>query len=1340
FQEESGEIECSESNGVPVWVCPLCQQGQTNRDALAVHLTQRHSVLPACLDRLLDTAAPVDCASEDNVEADSQSDIDPPSSQLTHLGKAKTISGPLETDLSTGPKQAAGNNQLQVVSSKEKDNDGEGERVQQEAEGTLESTEESTQISNSVKYKKESSKITVDNEKSISRNSAIAPGDPALEKFLDPNRPFKCTACLESFPSKSVLSVHYSSSTHQQRMKAALSKQGGENDSSSSIQPNQSHPFTSSKPYQCAVCRVSYNHAITLESHLKSVLHQSRSRNAGNSASSTTGNSGSKSSGNSGNGTTTTNCSDQGNLAAPLLTTKDGEQTQPHPVLSPLSSPVASAQAVSAFLTLLTSSPHSLSPSVLPSLFTVNTSASPAAPAPQLIPQQQLLLPLFLNGLQAQAQNPNSESASPVLTQPVSVLGVSAAQQALLAQRLSSLQSLSLAVGNSAAIHTSEEENEKGENAGEKEIVEEQRSTLQSEKKNGEEESLKDNNKDGERSTTKGCEHEEHTETKLSGDEETEVKKETEEFCGEIVQPNLFNSPASYKIPDESPSPCNVSVPSNTSLSPIHLNLTLSPDTTPQKSHTDISLSPSSSPNHKLSLNSISTEKKSVTQPSLLSDNLAQNVQDPACPSAKVKPPSPKHSPPVLSEFQSQVLWAFLESRSETDAASPLQEDCEALSLEVGLEMDEVRRWLWDARETREKDKFKANEHASCKLGSNDQEYKGTEKGEDMELEEEEGVLTIVESEGAESPAKNSHVMDLSNSGERQKEQGREIQGSDLDKEEFYTAGGLIVVRVKPESALAIPTSTNSATVSINSNNNAKSNAAYIKPAERVSNSVTERQRDKEREREKEHKNPKARRYRDMRRSRTIIQTEQLDVLYGCYFKDPNPGKHEFEQISEWVHLPKKVVQIWFQNMRARERKGEVRFISDGTLAAVGKPLIKFTWPLQKPIFSSSPKPNTSTVSSSGVTKVPPAASPVLIHPKTRQEQQKEKDKEALRPKLETQNPAATAKVMPKANAVTAALPEVVMEVRSTRPYSSQNHKGDKEEITDDEEEEPMMEKIGPGTTNRMIPKQSTSACNTPALGSQKHNGLNYWSPKGPFKINTLSREQLGLSTVRASVAAAPVAAPATSTPPSGTIKSTHVEGAFLHHSTPRRPRTHLTSLQLSILQSCYETCAHPNALECETVGTELGLPLKVVQIWFQNTRAKEKRWRLQQEKQFPGSTDSKKVEFHAGSYLQYSALRANRPILPKPVQLTVLEPATPPAQGQSAGRETLRGRCEACGIGFESRAAARAHVFSPRHLATLRATNFGQPPSLVNNCTGSTSGSGVAALSSSPSPAISTS
>lgn len=126
---------------------------------------------------------------------------------------------------------------------------------------------------------------------------------------------------------------------------------------------------------------------------------------------------------------------------------------------------------------------------------------------------------------------------------------------------------------------------------------------------------------------------------------------------------------------------------------------------------------------------------------------------------------------------------------------------------------------------------------------------------------------------------------------------------------------------------------------------------------------------------------------------------------------------------------------------------------------------------------------------------------------------------------------------------------------------------------------------------------------------------------------------------------------------------------------------------------------------------------------------------------QSPNTESSKKVDTSSGSFLLYNALRANRPILPKPVQLTVLEPSAPPGLGQPAGRETLRGRCDACAVEFESRAAGRTHVFSPRHLATLRSTNFGQPPSLVNkgSGTGSSLVSGVA-VQSSPNPASTTS
>lgn len=53
-QEESGETVNSESDGVAEWLCPLCQKGQTDRSSLSLHLTEQHSVLPSCVDRLLD--------------------------------------------------------------------------------------------------------------------------------------------------------------------------------------------------------------------------------------------------------------------------------------------------------------------------------------------------------------------------------------------------------------------------------------------------------------------------------------------------------------------------------------------------------------------------------------------------------------------------------------------------------------------------------------------------------------------------------------------------------------------------------------------------------------------------------------------------------------------------------------------------------------------------------------------------------------------------------------------------------------------------------------------------------------------------------------------------------------------------------------------------------------------------------------------------------------------------------------------------------------------------------------------------------------------------------------
>lgn len=1365
----------------------------------------------------------------------------------------------------------------------------EEERINEQQEGEAEpEPEEAGKKLTGTKQQNvtENTEIPDTSEKSVGNNSMPAEHN---------TQSFKCNACLETFSSRTALSVHYNSASHIQRMTTGSAKQGGVNDAQPSSVPVLSRPYITNKPYQCAICRVSYNHAITLESHMKSVLHQTRSRNAGivahaaSSAVATAGLGGSTTNNpnavvsTSGSGTsqlvTTTNCAAAGTVM--VTTTKDGEQIQ---TPSLLTSPVASAQAVSAFLTLLTSSPNTLSHSLLPSLFA--TGATTGATTPQLVPPPQMVMPLILNGLQAQTQQQENQQGQ-LLTQCVPFVGLSTAQQAVLTQRLNSLQNQWPPAGVPANIQPSSEE---------------QKQTIKSEReqeKEGREKTVEEKDsaqiKDGDNWAAEKPKEEDIKEFSQCPNIESKVKVENNEDNGKAhgdsttdgdsstdqldlegdkaVSLNL--SPAGTEKSLRNNISPSASEPSNSSLSPLNLNLTLSPDSTPQKSQTDTSPcgclgTPKSSPStHALIYNQ--TQSHCNTVGSIYPDL------------------------PLLSEFQSEVLWAFFESRSEADAASPPHEDCEALGKEVGLSEEEVRRWLSQARHVKRRQRAAGLENVQGLAGftrhaqSSDNDYddeessliiaegeddaeasgsqaidlsstRGKRKPRDLRREgqgdscltsdsENEVYTSVIMSdeesqieslrEGPESPAKSeaqreihtdkgsvggkvlrSTTVFLSDAedeyedeegggghrAERKKrkreferdevEAKKERQDSDVDLEleaqgdppssqshlmdhpEILTSAlhslplsltpfstrflspyvlsvtpsavgdgsnvpvfpnpptitrfsssllsqslsshnqtshylsnggdcesaldlsmgknnskcssssladkiaaqkgqlldglglrptskGLVVVQVKSEPVTSMPSSNSNMSL-VNCNNMTKS-SLYMRTAEKMNATLLEREQEHEREKEKEReqeqqqRKSKGKRYRDMRRSRTIIQAEQLDILYGCYFKDPNPGKHEFEQISEWVHLPKKVVQIWFQNMRARERKGEVRFISDGTLAAVGKPLIKFTWPLSKPIFSNKPAPNnTGCITASPIvrtlvkTEREPAkelgkpallkkVTPVPIKPKevvssTAVSHMSSSASAMPKTKLETTSNVTMVKVAPKVNApVLIAPPKDPVTIAPRLAQKRKLEEESEEEKTDEERDDENEIGPGPGTTNRMVPKLPTTPINNrpPATGvvPQKQNGLNYWTSKVPIKINTLSREQLALPThapprtihppPTPSIApvspntpnAAKVASPSTPV----TAKSSPTESSFLPHSSSRRPRTHLSCLQLSILQSCYETCAHPNAMECEAIGTELNLPLKVVQIWFQNTRAKEKRWRLQQEKMVSG-------------------------------------------------------------------------------------------------------------------------
>ena len=65
-----------------------------------------------------------------------------------------------------------------------------------------------------------------------------------------------------------------------------------------------------------------------------------------------------------------------------------------------------------------------------------------------------------------------------------------------------------------------------------------------------------------------------------------------------------------------------------------------------------------------------------------------------------------------------------------------------------------------------------------------------------------------------------------------------------------------------------------------------------------------------------------------------------------------------------------------------------------------------------------------------------------------------------------------------------------------------------------------------------------------------------------------------------------------------------------------KRPRTTITAKQLETLRNAYSQSSKPSRHVREQLSQDTGLDMRVIQVWFQNRRAKDKRMKKEEEQQ----------------------------------------------------------------------------------------------------------------------------
>ncbi|KAJ8896986.1 hypothetical protein PR048_002332 [Dryococelus australis] len=447
------------------------------------------------------------------------------------------------------------------------------------------------------------------------------------------------------------------------------------------------------------------------------------------------------------------------------------------------------------------------------------------------------------------------------------------------------------------------------------------------------------------------------------------------------------------------------------------------------------------------------------------------------------------------------------------------------------------------------------------------------------------------------------------------------------------------------------------------------------------------------------------------KRLRTTILPEQLDYLYQKYQIESNPSRKMLENIAREVGLKKRVVQVWFQNTRARERKGQFRAHAQviNKRCPFCPALFKVKSALEShlvtkhadqctrgeinidalpdeelsmestPSFSSQigesiGKATTNFASSNSAPNMMPPLFPPF-HGDVENSLKKYYEESMKRYLSEIQ--AHHASQNGGMNKESVHIPtDLSMKIKQEPTLAVSEESGG-----------------GGGGTGGDGPLDLSKPVDLsrPMKVSMDHEMRQMMPEQGP--LTDLSERSICFEDDSASETTENMDGDESNpTSPASSTQSGQQRHGTSGSGGSKRFRTQMSSLQVRVMKSLFSDYKTPTMAECEMLGREIGLPKRVVQVWFQNARAKEKKNKLALQKVL-GSPESNQ------------------------------DGSRPPEE------------CKLCQFKYSHKYSIQDHIFTKKHIDTVKVhIESGKADMTGNNSDGGGSGGGEFTVPPTPS------